>query len=1041
MSPGSTRPRKRVRLTGEKGNARSAAETLSLARAADSTADGLGEPAVALALDELLTSVRPRRSDRDAAGVALKLIREALVGPDGLGSGKERTVSGDSKACQAFLSDENGPGFVGNAKDVSFKLAAPDDVAVVGGYMLGHGISPVTADLAIEMPSDMFQSRDYLNYRYHDKRLLYLVQVALLLRKSHSDAFQDLSLSSAGGLLDDPRKPVLSVTPVASPNVSIRVTATIGADVFDSTKLAPTRGNVRPAGTSSTDAPASPAYNASIIVDTLLVRHTTTLHRVVSTTSAFSDAALMLRLWSRRRSLADSGFVAAAVLAHTIASGSAPALASKEHLFRAALGCVRSGALSTLSVDGFKISTGWDNSLLGRWRREAAAALVALDAPGAASDAWGGVIPFLFCTARGNIPRPVPSVCVFDAFVTLRGVADEKLESRASLSPSLIEEVGKVLSRALVVDTQRAVSIEHLKRGVFGVGFHPPDFERGAYRKVDLRPAAADVGDFKEFWGPKAEVRRFKDGKIVECLVWEGGPGVVSEIVHCVVARHFKGKFTADVALGQLEEIAAPSRIKEETSRSIAVFNELSSLLRKVKGLPLAIKTVLAVSPMLRRCAVQSARPNKKSKFVEAIDILAVFENSAAWPDDVLAMASAKAAFYVALKTGLAELGVASRPTVSFLDILVDSFVFRLRVRVDKEASISGIEKDVKERLIWETQSRVALHDALRSVASPVFGDVARVLKRWLSAHLLLAEFGSRGEELVELIVARLFAIHHGGEPRSVLSGFCQCLHILSEFPWEAAPLVVPLNFASAGLMEGDESVAADSGSEIGGLFDDALEGFRNRQANGLMDSGGVGRPAVALCSSYDRTGSWFSGKGTGPERVILKRASMAASSALQFVERQIFGTQEARTAEKGSSPSSWEALFRTPESSFQHTIVLNQSWAPRGGSTSEGPFASSRPVHRLRLDSIVVGLDPVERLAAMLKEVHGNHAIFLYDKFGGSRIFMAWRPSSGVQTEFSVKMLPFMTPLPKQGCLVPDKDGILSNVKRLGGVMIKRIE
>ena len=47
-----------------------------------------------------------------------------------------------------------------------------------------------------------------------------------------------------------------------------------------------------------------------------------------------------------------------------------------------------------------------------------------------------------------------------------------------------------------------------------------------AFRLVDHGPAAADedtaeTAEFREFWGKKAELRRFKDGRIVESVVWE----------------------------------------------------------------------------------------------------------------------------------------------------------------------------------------------------------------------------------------------------------------------------------------------------------------------------------------------------------------------------------------------------------------------------------------------------------------------------------------------------------------------------------------
>ena len=47
---------------------------------------------------------------------------------------------------------------------------------------------------------------------------------------------------------------------------------------------------------------------------------------------------------------------------------------------------------------------------------------------------------------------------------------------------------------------------------------------------------------FRQFWGDKAELRRFQDGNIAEAVVWECGPAerhtVVDQIVQYALQRH-----------------------------------------------------------------------------------------------------------------------------------------------------------------------------------------------------------------------------------------------------------------------------------------------------------------------------------------------------------------------------------------------------------------------------------------------------------------------------------------------------------------------
>jgi U3 small nucleolar RNA-associated protein 22 len=1025
-----TESRKRTRVAGRGPDDYDA---LAAQRASQACADGLGSPGAALALDALLVSNRLGEKERRSAEEALRALKIALDQAKAPHKAKLFTAADDSvgkllrkvgRGRVGVGAADRHLGFHGELADVRMLMVPPAGVAVVGSFLVGLCASssafPLVVDVAVQMPHDSLQSKDYLNYKYHDKRLLYMALLVRMLRKSHSDTFADFAIG-AHCLAGDPEKPVASFTLTAEPRVTIRLIPTISEDAFDWTKLAEDRRNVRPSGESSVDDSPTPSYNAGIVLDSLLIRHLTTIHAHVIATPAFPDAALMLRLWARRRRLLTSGFPIAALLANTISSGAAPARAAKEHLFRAALGIACSGTMASVSIDGARVAKRWDDGFLARWRVEASAALACLDAPGAATDAWGGVIPFLFATASGSICRSVPLCTVFDGFVMLRTV-----EKDITSHELLANEIVLPVLVAALVQTHRVARVEALAPGLFGLTFHKPSSDQDAYRKVDIRPDSMDVAAFQSFWGSKAEVRRFKDGRIVEALVWSGGLSVMSEIVKYACERHFGTPVTSNVILSQVEAGGDMLGVEHGSSRAIAVFNELSSALRKVDGLPLSIAKVLAVSPHLRRCGVQPVRPCANGKFIEPLDILAMFETSGAWPDDMLAMASAKAGFYLALKTGLALHGIASKPTVSFIDILLGGLVFRLRVCVDKEQCIAGLEKDTLLRLEWETESRVRLHEAMRNVPSLIFGDTARLFKRWLSSHFLLCEFGSRGEELVEMLTSRVLLVQHGRQPRSVFSAFCQCLHLLAEFPWEAAPLVVPLvnrdrdaeeDDVRNGYEDAEHRVKAEE------LYEGSLDQFARLSANGNM--------TLCVTSTLDADGEFFSGKLHGPERAVLKRASAAARAALHYIDGQLL-------SDDVSSSDKWTCLFRTPISAFHHVIAVDRAWVPRNPSLSRGPMYAGRPV--ARLDTALVGLDPVQRMVSELRRVLGRHAMFVWDVYGGSKIYLVWRPAAERVVPFSLTTLAFMEPVPDSKSLAPNKEEMLACIRRIGGGMINSI-
>jgi Nrap protein domain 6 len=66
---------------------------------------------------------------------------------------------------------------------------------------------------------------------------------------------------------------------------------------------------------------------------------------------------------------------------------------------------------------------------------------------------------------------------------------------------------------------------------------------------------------------------------------------------------------------------------------------------------------------------------------------------------------------------------------------------------------------------------------------------------------------------------------------------------------------------------------------------------------------------------------------------------------------------------------------------------------------------------------------------------------MFLYDTYGGSRIFVVWRPAADAPVAFSLQSLPFMTPEGGSKRLVPNKAEMLACIRRLGGTMIRSLE
>ena len=207
----------------------------------------------------------------------------------------------------------------------SFTFRAPLKVGYVGRSALGLSCGSVV-DVAVDMPGSCFDDKDYLNHRYHAKRVLYLdgLRVALTGKmgaKTTREAQKGRTVkgkgkSKMGQVLRvawdrevvDPRKPVLRLELVALPGVEFRVHVSLEQKrAAWLKKLAPDSANVRSYGQ------MTPLYNHSISEDLLVLWQAEEVALTAGRFPIFADVVLLLDIWARNHGLAgyDSGLVAA----------------------------------------------------------------------------------------------------------------------------------------------------------------------------------------------------------------------------------------------------------------------------------------------------------------------------------------------------------------------------------------------------------------------------------------------------------------------------------------------------------------------------------------------------------------------------------------------------------------------------------------------------------------------------------------------------------------------------------------------------------
>ncbi len=369
-------------------------------------------------------------------------------------------------------------------------------------------------------------------------------------------------------------------------------------------------------------------------------------------------------------------------------------------------------------------------------------------------------------------------------------------------------------------------------------------------RVVDRGPPSdqhKEVKSFVKLWGDKAQLRRFKDGAIVQAVVWNDNDGTdnyrnqiklqggyVDKIVRHIVRLHYT-KEKIEFALPHLISIVdGISSSKEQVSTQsgdplaahqdvMKVFDALSQFLRRGSQpsyqrenqnfveLPLTIDAVEPLSACLRYSELfpptphpfLGGRASSNNKQVsgaimsQPIEIQIRFESTSKWPTDLKAIGAAKTAMLVQLANSIE--GLNSRDfdgpiqvTTNYLDIGYRGYCFRIFIRADPEIKLlKGLVKPSPVALsLLKALTRVHVvaakhHSMIHSVHTlhPSSSGVVRMAKRWVGCHMLS---GLISMEAIELMVAKVYSDSDSPleAPSTVTSGFLRFLHLLAFHDW-----------------------------------------------------------------------------------------------------------------------------------------------------------------------------------------------------------------------------------------------------------------
>ena len=649
-------------------------------------------------------------------------------------------------------------------------VSAPTCTALTGSYPNRRVVKPACeVDVIVTLPSSMFQTKDYNNYRYLDKRNAILGRM----HEHLSSLGQwEVDLVPFQGNSD---KPVVTVK-VAGSAWLVQLIPAITPDTFDSSKL------VR----------ETPFHDQAVLEDMYLSSSAAVVEAILDIYPSGKSACMLLRLWLNQRGLLKQaglgGFAASVLIAHACSAGSVPRDATPVQLLKAVLTFIG-------RVD-------WTSKVheLGKvgLNDKAATSAPTILLPGTPYNLFWR-IPTLTLVEISKVASAQQSMQQADG--QFAALFDKKPDWR-DISITLTAPWGALASGVgNAVQVLRQALGKRLKPDSVAIRLHgtsctilaslDPIFSSSS---LDKGPAAdsKEASDFRSFWGPKAEVRRFKDGSILECVAWQETDGVsISEqIIKFAFNRHLSGTPVTGMHVAPLGTVSSGDRwiwTAFEELKSVVSDKLQSSAVLPVGEAFSYTSLVDTVESSVRR-GISRLHACAAAEVVVEIE---GFEEGPEWPSESAeAQWCIRVASLLRILRGFRGAGnsnceiFAQREKEPFLDVRVAAGEhgdrgFRIYVYHKSE-----FRDGVSRKFLYAPKLRQQLHAlALREPAYPA---AVLAAKGWADNRLCL---DSQISEFIELSVAKLFV--STDPPTSAHSGFLRWLDFMAQSDFQVSPITV----------------------------------------------------------------------------------------------------------------------------------------------------------------------------------------------------------------------------------------------------------
>jgi len=935
-----------------------------------------------------------------------------------------------------------------SAKTITFK--PPSSIKAVGGHSYGGALSFNTnnregkdgkeedttpaIDVAIEMPSSCFNEKDYLDHRYHLKRMVYLkhIQKQLLMsRKKKNIAKKFVKKCDLTFYQNDNRKPCLTITiDNHERDLKVRVLPCCAANLFPKQRLGPTKSNLKKNEVRF----ESPRYSQSIAEDAAMHSINEWLQNKYKEVKFLGAASVLIKAWASRRHLFEysndgiTGFFLSCLLAHMVETSDAlsPAMDTNQLVqgFFVTLATAKknsSGIANSKRTSGSNKSSGeLESSSIPNYFTGGVFCDSELDEETKRS--WIGAFKVVFLSPCGSlnlasrisqgaieelVQEAVKSSEVLEqagrnAFVEVfltdlpRAVRYD-LHMQVEISPtSSLKDVKDISSETRVTEEEifsimkiamsdRADAVRCASVGTsacnankiwIGVQLNP---ENGL-KVIDVGPPTdneAEAKTFRAFWGKKSELRRFKDARICEAVVWSFVPASRRHHIPAVAAEYALKKNVKSIdsitwTSKVFDDLLSSSdgsfvAVSEHSKHLLQTLDRLARRMKEMKDVPLKVYNVQPISAAFRGCDPFPPKQHplmfgigaglgKDDEVISAcprtLNVLVQLEGSGRWPEEEEEIIKTKQLMAIEiaekLKQSFGTPNIVSNDGI--VDILHEGYAFRLFLNASNGGPLI--------RKIEAEQAIVSKHAMLlASISSrfPTFAIAVQIAKRWIASHMFSPHVA---DEIIELLVAKVFC-HPGGlsPPNSREVAFARFLELLCTHPFGILPLV--LDPESSGGQTGEDcAVSRDTIKRAEDLLlplamKDDVEEEEEKDSDDDVDNNNKengtkeriiekkkfkGPPSMVILSPYDLTGTfWTRDRNSDgenvPSVVTLKRLQSIAAKALKTLQTYLENGGNMLTANNNAREEEeevmWEKLFRPNVGAFDGVLLFRKSVLP----------------------------------------------------------------------------------------------------------------